>query len=182
MFDASIIFWVANSINAIGAILSFWATYAIGASHSRSRVFLLMGCYGALLTVGSAMLGSYPTAVLNVLWLGVAALGYVNWEYPKATKNFRFLLPIITILGFFALALGKYTLAAYACTAIYIFGIILFSAHHISRVSYLAWCLLAFLLLFPHLVEYKSYAVLIQESISAFLTLCAIHKLKNCRC
>jgi hypothetical protein len=65
---------IAGWIGA-GLILLGYALVSTGRVEARSRPFQLMNLFGAAgFVVNSAFHGAWPSAILNVIWIGIAAV------------------------------------------------------------------------------------------------------------
>jgi hypothetical protein len=168
---------IANVINGFGALCSFWATYLIGFSENDKQMFKYAAGSAAFLMVGSALLGSWPAVFLDAVWVILSLLGVKGWSLPHFARKFPLLLFPMGAVGLFALTQANYTLAAFMCAGIYIVGFTSFTAGLLTKRSYLLWCVLGFGFFIPHLLDFKSYAILVMESVSCLLGLAGIYKI-----
>jgi hypothetical protein len=74
---------IAGWIGA-GLILLGYALVSTGRVQARSRPFQLMNLFGAAgFVVNSAFHGAWPSAILNVIWIGIAAATLVQLQRKR---------------------------------------------------------------------------------------------------
>jgi hypothetical protein len=169
--------FIANAINGVGALFSFYATYLLGFGVDEKKVFKNSAISAGLLIVGSAMLGSWPAVFLDVIWVCISLLGMRGWELPNFAKRIPLALYPMAVVGAISFAYGSYTLSAFMCAGIYIVGFACLSSKSISNKSYIIWCLIGYIFFVPHLIQADSYSILFEETVSVFLGLGSLFNL-----
>ncbi len=109
---------------------------------------------------------SYPVVVLNVFWSLISILGYfgVKLESKKSFSPivFNILITIVSVSMIILMNKNVDSLS-FTTTFIYVAAYLLFSVSALSKLDYLLWCSIGFLLIFPHLIEKEQFAVSINE-------------------
>ena len=129
--------------------------------------------WGAMaVTTGSILLGSWPLVALNAAW---AYLSFAAREPDQIRSScmdaaLKAAAIQLFVVGLALLSIGYYTAAAFCVTGIYLISYSLFTAKAIGRECYLVVTAVAAFLLFPHLVEHKSFAVLGSELLALCLS------------
>jgi hypothetical protein len=176
---------IANIINGLGVTFLIVSHTIIGLSASRMG-FLMSSIGASAVAGGSLLIISYPVAILNVIWLCISIYGYLGFDKLKDTASFKSIdIPVsilLTLLGLVVillLYLGTIEAEdlAYYTAAIYIVTYFMFAAKKISKLTYLAWGLIGFALMLPHLIIKIQVAVLISESYSACVSAMGIYLL-----
>lgn len=167
----------ANVINALGALLSFYANYAVGHKEDKKVIFGFSMGNATLICVGSLLLSSYPPVLLNIVWFIIGYIGYKNITIPRCFCILKHTLPFLFLIGVFMFYQGYYLASSYAAVAIYIVSFTLLSGNLMSRLQYLYWCLTGYLFIVPHLYNHQSYSILVMESISVVISIISIRKL-----
>jgi hypothetical protein len=168
---------IANIINGFGALCSFYATYLLGRDSEKRKIFMYAGFSSGFLIVGGALLESYPALTLDIIWLGISIIGFMKIALPKQIIHLKYLLPPIILCGLVCLALGNWTLAAFSTTGLYVIAYLIFSAHQSSKLWYLSYCLMGYVLFFPHLLDAKSYSVFVMETVSFLIGAVGVYQL-----
>jgi hypothetical protein len=170
---------LANIINAIGSGLCIWAhgQISMGDNDKKGYWLYVIGC--GVLIVGSVMLLSWPVVVLNVLWAGLSIMALRKENYFKNIPDsmMQLSLYLSAAIGLICLAVGEYDGAAYMTTYIYFIAYAQLCAEMRSKLNYLTWCSVGFLLLIPHLVVVFQYSVLASESLGFVIGIIAIIKM-----
>jgi len=170
---------VANAINAVAAVISLGAHAQISMGKNDNHGYWLYVISCVMFVVGSALLLSWPVVVLNIIW------GWLSWEAIKKRSSVKGIPPVIANyflyftagLGVSWLILGNFDSAAYATTAIYVLAYALFCGQKISKLAYLTWCTVGFVLLIPHLLQYLQYSVMAAEGVGFAIGIVAIAKI-----
>jgi hypothetical protein len=170
---------LANIINAVGSVLCIWAhgQISMGENDKRGYWLYVIGC--GVLIVGSIMLLSWPVVVLNVLWAGLSIMALREENYFKNIPDnlMQLSLYLSAIVGVACLVVGEYDGAAYMTTYIYFIAYAQLCAKLRSKLNYLTWCSIGFLLLIPHLLIAFQYSVLASESLGFVIGIIAIVKI-----
>lgn len=174
----------ANAIAGIG-VIGLVAGHGIIAAGNKGRGFKFSGAGSLLVAISAIMLNSWPVFVLNAIWLWLSIQGVRNLNKPDQSHTpgsmaalGNLIVPITFVLGVIALAMGFYSIAAWACTCIYLIGYYLLSSNSWSNNRYLLWTLLAYFLLVIHLIETNQFMVLFNESLGALFSLSGLIKSK----
>jgi hypothetical protein len=169
---------LANIINAIGAITCILAHGQISVGKDDKRGFYLYASGCALLTVGSAMLLSWPVVILNILWLALSVMALRKENYFKHISSdlMQGSLYVAASIGAVCVFMGLYDAAAYMTTYIYFIAYALLCGNERSKLNYLVWCSIGFVMLIPHLFIAFQYSVMGGETLGFVISLIAIYK------
>ena len=170
---------IGNIICMIGALFLTYSYYQIGVKINLKKGFYISSIGSSILIVGCIILSSYPFVALNVLWLIISMIGLkevdlkTNSKYliSFAKKSSTLIITGLLINGLINVYLGDEDQAAWMTTGIYLFTYLLFSAKIMKREHYLAWCIPAFLLSIPHLLEVSNFAVILNEFVGASISI-----------
>jgi hypothetical protein len=173
---------LGNIICFIGVCFLTYAHYNIGVKDNSNKGFFVSSIGASILIVGCFVLSSYPFVVLNILWLMISIIGYKKINIKsillgsKKIKNIQANIILFGLLihGLIQLYLNNNNEAAWMTTFIYLTSYLLFSTRIISRETYLTWCIPAFLISIPHLLEVSNFAVIINEFIGAVISVYSV--------
>lgn len=170
--------WIvlANIINALGAIASFYTTYLIGADADRRKIFLFGGINSILISIGAILLARWPVLTLNAIWLVISIVGYRGIAINPNITHLRLLLPPIITAGIVFLYLGRLTLAGLCSTSIFIIAYLLLSTSNVTKLWYLICCVFGFMLLTPHLLDVSNYTGIAMEAVSFVMVVIGIYR------
>lgn len=158
-----------NAINLVGVLFLALSNAAIAFRSEVASGFRLAAVGGMLVALGSLLLGSYPVVILNVLWMMIGLVGTKHIQMPSFAVHPNVVGVLTTLIGATLAAFGNLTAAAYATTVLYLLGFFLYATKSISRFSYLCWSVAGYVILIPHLIEMRSYSVLLNETVGAII-------------
>jgi hypothetical protein len=160
---------IATLFNGLGVIISFYANYLVGFSKDQSKIFFFNAVFSALIIIGSGLIQSWPTVILNIMWLGLSFLGVSQLSLKKRGHFFKLSLYVTTVFALYAIFQGDDILAGYFTVFIFIVSFGVFSLKGMSNLEYLWWSTVGTLLFLPHLLTLNNYVIFAKESISLFI-------------
>ena len=173
---------LANVINGIGVFGLLFAHYLIARSQARNG-FIFSALGGAFVSVGSALLLSWPVVFLNVVWLAIGVVGFLrsspgSAQSPKRTTVNDLIYVSTYCILLIVLCAGSmvygHGFGAWSATGFYLSSFALLSIGQIQTRHYLFICLLGYLLLIEHLIITENYAVFANETLGALIGLFGI--------
>jgi hypothetical protein len=168
---------VANCLNGVGALASFYANYLIGFGANKTRVFQFNALCAILMIMGCSMLQSWPTVILNVLWLGVSFLGIKETKSPNGVKWLTVVLYVLIAWAMHAVVTGEVEKAGYLMVALFFVSYFMFSIKAMSKLEYLWWSTVGTVLFIPHLLTFNNYSIMIKEGVSFIIGLVSMYPL-----
>jgi hypothetical protein len=165
-----------NLISAIGVFFLIFGHHIISKGKENQGIKLSV-TGGAFVATGAVFLTSWPIFGLNIVWMGIGLYGLyhrgktenINNLYNNKNYYNLFFLALF-LIGMIFSVLGQYNIAAWFCTALYLFAFAFFSHKRIDNFQYMIWTFLGFFLLLEHLIIKQNYSVLVNETIGAIIS------------
>lgn len=174
--------FIANAINFIG-VLCLIISHTFISLSSVKKGFVISSLGGFFVSIGSFLLGSYPVVLLNILWIAISAYGYFSHSKNKEVNSRLQNKDKFVNLGYFIIASlillcfwGNDNILAYFTTFLYVSTYFLFASKIIKKETYLLWCAVGFIFIFPHLIDKMQYSVLINETYGFIVSIIGIYK------
>lgn len=167
---------IGNLISAIGVFFLIFGHHIISQGKEEKGIKLSI-TGGAFVATGATFLASWPVFGLNIVWMGIGLYGLYHRGKNKTVENpynnkiyYNLFFLAIFLTGMSFSILGNYDIAAWFCTALYLFAFAFFSHKKIDNFQYMLWTFLGFFLLLEHLIIKHNYSVLVNETIGAIIS------------
>ncbi len=173
---------IGNLICAVGALFLTYAHYNVGIKVNLRKGFYISAIGSGIITIGCLILSTAPYAALNLLWMIFSIIGYKEIEIkaiPQVSEKSKQIISTSILTGLLSygviqLYLNDNNQAAWMTTGIYLLSYLLFSTKTISRESYLTWCIPAFFISIPHLLDVSNFVVITNELIGVLISIFSI--------